>query len=274
MIDRDYMREDFGGNRGSFQGFLPSLSPCVKWIIIINIAVYLVTFLFVSSINFLGLNTRTPYLFPIQIFTSLFVHSPTDLFHIFFNMLALYFFGTYVEGILGTKRFLRLYFGAGIFGGIIFLVYCLILGKNAVAIGASGAVSGVVLYFCCLAPMATIIFIFIPVKAWVFGAFWIFYALFSMINELRHFTVTHVAHAAHLGGAIFGILFWKYEGLVRGWIERWQYNQERKRRESFLRDKKRMDELLDKVKREGLHTLSEEERAFLQKMSQRLKKGF
>ena len=275
MIDRDYMRRDSGrGGGGSLQMLMPRLTPVVKWIMVANVVGQVLVFAApVTVFHYLSLNTATPFLFPIQVFTYQFFHDPTNLFHLLLNMLVLYFFGTTVEGWLGPRRFLRLYLASGVAGGVFYLLFSLFRGGGGLCIGASGAVSGVVLYFCLIQPMAEILVIFIPVRAWVFGAFWVVYALYNMLVEIRFGAQNRVADAAHLGGALMGILFWRYEGLVRRWAEAFARKRLQKRARNLARDREKMDELLGKVKREGLHSLSEKERRFLQEMSGRLKRG-
>jgi len=94
-----------------------------------------------------------------------------------------------------------------------------------------------------------------------------------MLVEVRYGGGSRVADAAHLGGALMGIFFWRYEGIFRRWAANLARKRAEERARNLARDRERMDELLDKVKREGLHSLSEKERRFLQEMSGRLKRG-
>ena len=275
MIDRDYMRSDYGqGGGGGLRMLMPPLTPVVKWVMIANVVGQVLVFLSPGTfVHYLGLDTATPLLFPLQVFTYQFLHDPFNIFHLLLNMLVLYFFGTTVENWLGPRRFLRLYLGSGVAGGIFYLLFSLLRGGGGVCIGASGAVSGVVLYFCLVQPMAEILVLFIPVRAWVFGAFWVLYSLYNMLVEVRFGGMSHVADSAHLGGALLGILFWRYEGLVRRWADSWARKRALERARNLARDREKMDQLLDKVKREGLHSLSEKERRLLQEMSGKLKRG-
>jgi len=279
MVDRDYMRGDYGGGPGGgMQLQMPRLTPMVKLLIMANVAVYLVTFLasfFGAGYliqDYLGLNTALPWLFPLQVFTHQFLHSLSDLGHLFFNMLALYFFGTAVEGWLGSRRFLRLYLLAGVAGGLGFLCWALLRG-GGIAVGASGAVSGVVIYFCLVQPRAIIFLLFFPIRAWVFGAGWFCIETFALLVELRDGAGSNLAHSAHLGGALLGFLFWRYEGWMRRLLQAIAAKQAADRARKEARDRQRMDELLAKVNRQGLHALTEEERRFLQEMSRRMKGG-
>ncbi len=253
---------------------MPRLTPVVKWILLANVVGQVLVFASQDVVIYYGgLNTATPLLFPLQVFTYQFLHDPFNLLHLALNMMVLYFFGTTVEGWLGPRRFLRLYLVSGVAGGIFYLLFSLLRGGGGICIGASGAVSGVVLYFCLVQPMAEIIVLFIPVRAWLFGAFWVIYSLYNMLVEVRYGGGSRVADAAHLGGALMGIFFWRYEGIFRRWAANLARKRAEERARNLARDRERMDELLDKVKREGLHSLSEKERRFLQEMSGRLKRG-
>jgi len=85
-------------------------------------------------INF-GLWSKGTFLdYPWGIVTSMFIHD--GFFHLFANMITLYFFGTYLNRLIGSRRFLLVYFGGGILGSIFFIL----LAPPSVAIGASGAV--------------------------------------------------------------------------------------------------------------------------------------
>lgn len=135
-----------------------------------------------------------------RIFTSSFLH--VDFFHLFINMYTLLIFGPYVEARLGTDGFLVVYFGAILASGIISYY----VNKHNVlysSIGASDAVSGVVLSFCLFEPFAPLYIMFIPigVPAILYGA------LFMIISaQLMGKQGKIIAHEGHLGGAIAGVI--------------------------------------------------------------------
>jgi len=149
---------------------------------------------------------------PISPFISLFLHG--DIYHIAFNMLFLWIFGGPVEERVGSKRFLIFYFGAGLTAGIVNLVMELIARPNSTvgAIGASGAVSGIMalfLYRCFYSKLKLVINpillprqINVPVIPLVL--FWIFQDVVMGIFSMSH--STGVAHWAHVGGFAFGIV--------------------------------------------------------------------
>ncbi|MFC1956281.1 rhomboid family intramembrane serine protease [Chloroflexota bacterium] len=143
--------------------------------------------------SFFGL---TPALFlaqPWTIITNMFVHS--GFFHLFANMLTLYFFGTFFTRIVGESKFLMVYFAGGILGNIFFIL----LGPQFIpAVGASGAVFALGGALAVMTPKLKV-FVFpipIPIPLWaaVIGGFFILSFL------------PFVAWQAHLGGLIFGLI--------------------------------------------------------------------
>ncbi|MEM8936624.1 MAG: rhomboid family intramembrane serine protease [Pseudomonadota bacterium] len=135
-----------------------------------------------------------------RVFTSSFLHG--DYLHLAFNMLTLWFFGPTVEGILGTDGFLVVYFGAVLVSGIVSF-YVNRKKPDYSSIGASDAVSGVVLSFCLFFPMTPLYIFFIPIgiPAILYGV------LFMLISaNLLGRTGNRIAHEGHLGGALAGVL--------------------------------------------------------------------
>ncbi|MEK7265855.1 MAG: rhomboid family intramembrane serine protease [Pseudomonadota bacterium] len=134
-----------------------------------------------------------------RILTSSFLHA--NLAHLLLNMMTLFFFGPEVERLLGKSGFLVVYFGAIIASGLVSLR----VNRNNPAyasIGASDAVSGVVLSFCCFHPFQPlyIMFIPIPIPAILYGV------LFMAISaQLMERTNRVIAHEGHLGGALAGV---------------------------------------------------------------------
>ena len=129
-----------------------------------------------------------------------------DMGHLFFNMFALYFFGPMTERVWGAKKFLVFYLlcGAGAMG------LHLLIGGGSPVLGASGAISGVVLAFAMLFPNAKVMLLIppIPMKAKHMVLVFLGIDLFLGLSSYN----TGIAHFAHLGGALFGfllILFWR-----------------------------------------------------------------
>jgi len=223
-----------------------NLTPAVKNIIIINVLIYLACFV-VPGLNdaLTGYYFASPNFRPWQIVTHMFMHSQYDFTHIFFNMYALYLFGTALENYWGTKRFVIYYMTCGI--GAFFLhmgvgyleiqkmmsvlsdreIYQVMItgleeGKaykvqmvdlysaiNTGVVGASGAVFGVLLGFGMLFPNTELMLLFppIPLKAKYFV---MIYGAIEFFLAMRQTTGDNVAHYAHLGGMLFGYLLLKY----------------------------------------------------------------
>lgn len=134
-----------------------------------------------------------------RIITSSFLHA--NIPHLILNMLTLFFFGPEVERIFGMLGFLVIYFGAILASGAVSLK----VNRNNPgysSVGASDAVSGVVLSFCCFHPLQPlyIMFIPIPIPAILYGV--IFIALSAQLMER---TNRVIAHEGHLGGALAGV---------------------------------------------------------------------
>ncbi|WP_394420785.1 rhomboid family intramembrane serine protease [Tenacibaculum mesophilum] len=136
----------------------------------------------------------------IRMLTSGFLH--VDWLHLGFNMYALYLFGKVVDSSFGTFNFILIYFVSLISGSM----YSLYQHKKTPyysAVGASGAVSGVIFSSIMLYPSMELVMlpIPIPIPGYVFGVGYLLYSIYGMKNQ-----VGNIGHSAHLGGAIGGYL--------------------------------------------------------------------
>jgi membrane associated rhomboid family serine protease len=135
----------------------------------------------------------------IRMLTSGFLHA--DMGHLLFNMITFYFFAPVVSAYLGNVLFLAIYFGSLLFGSLL----TLILHKNDYnyrAVGASGAVTGILYSAILLQPdMMLGIFFIIPMPAYVFGILYLLYSIYGMKAKNDN-----IGHTAHFGGAIGGYL--------------------------------------------------------------------
>ncbi len=136
----------------------------------------------------------------IRILTSGFLH--VDQSHLFFNMLTLYFFADSVINYVGTPKFLAIYFGS-LLGGSLFALSFHKKEPYYSAVGASGAVMGVLYAAIMLNPGMNLylFFIPIPIPAYIFGVGYLLYSMFGMKKQWGN-----IGHSAHLGGAIGGFL--------------------------------------------------------------------
>ena len=132
----------------------------------------------------------------VRLLSSGFLHA--DWQHLIFNMISLYFFQDVIIGSMGNLLFLLIYFGSMLLGSI----FSLRIYKRHPyysAIGASGAVSGIIFAAIALYPTALSVN-FLP--GWLFGALYFGYSVFMMFNPQQG---DNLGHAAHLGGALFGL---------------------------------------------------------------------
>jgi membrane associated rhomboid family serine protease len=213
-------------NQGySRPGFWGMMSPVIKNLVIINTIMLIATWIIGDTMyEKLALFAfESPFFKPYQLITHMFMHG--DFWHLFFNMYTLMIFGTVLERIWGSKKFLLFYFVTGIGAA---LCHSLVLhlqydafveaGKIAAAtavlrtptVGASGAIYGVLLGYGMLFPDNRLQLIFPPVAM---KAKW-FVIIFGAIELITGLTGMggNIAHFAHLGGMLFGlimILIWK-----------------------------------------------------------------
>jgi membrane associated rhomboid family serine protease len=139
-----------------------------------------------------------------RMITGGFVHG--GLGHLAFNMITLYYFGPYLEAQIGSLAFLVVYFGAELAAhGLTLLLHKDTPGNSDV--GASGAISGLVFSFCLFQPFASIyLFFAIGIPAWLFAFSFVGFSVWAM-RKRESAAMGGIAHEAHLGGAIGGLVF-------------------------------------------------------------------
>jgi len=221
--------------------FLP---PGVKWLLIANVAVFVVEYFAVAltgrdPLRWLGLVPwevlSRGHLW--QLASYMFLHG--GFWHILINLLTLWMFGLDLERDWGTRRFLEYYFLCGVGAGVCVIVASLLFGgMGSRTIGASGAIYGLLLAFGLLYPDRVILFSFLfPIKAKYFVL------IIGAIAFMSSFSGgSGVSHIAHLGGMIFGYLYLKTRlprldllaGLKRHYRE-WKLERARRRFQIYLR---------------------------------------
>lgn len=222
-----------GSGRG---GFLSSLPPVTKNLIIINVIIFLASLInedFMIS-TFALFYPTSPFFRWWQVVTHMFMHG--GFWHIFFNMYTLLIFGCVVERIIGSRKFLLFYFICG-FGavalhlGVEYLQMQSFMStaaegsasaiqqiealKYTPTVGASGAIYGVLMGYAMLFPESKMTLLFPPVTLsakWmvvVFAAIELFTGVTGLAGSIAHF--------AHLGGMLIGwlmILWWRKRGVL------------------------------------------------------------
>lgn len=257
-------------------GFGRPWTPMVRMLILINGGVFLAELILGNRlIDPFQLDTSHPF----QIWrygTYLFLHHPGNVFHIFFNMFALWMFGSDMEDYFGSRRFLHYYFFTGIGAGLSVMFIDLFTGRPSYVIGASGAVFGVLLAFGLVYAervITLLIFFVLPVSmkakhfVIIFGVLEFLFGVSARTQGPG--TGGGIAHFAHLGGMVFGYLYLKGPklppSLRRGSL--FSSLKGRMERRRSVSDDQRMDDLLRKVNEQGIQSLTEEEKQFLHRMS-------
>lgn len=238
------------------RSFWASIMPVTKHLLIINVLMWLATIVFqragiIDLEEWLGLHFWKGSQFnPAQFFTYMFMHDSRGISHLFFNMFSLWMFGSLLERVLGSKKYLFYYISCGLGAALAQelvwqfswqdilathvtgpaasvddIIKSINQGNAAftldqfynilVTVGASGAVFGILLAFGMLfpnMPMYIIPFPF-PIKAkWMVIGYGVVELLFGVSGMM-----SGVAHFAHLGGMIFGFFilwYWKHQGNI------------------------------------------------------------
>lgn len=183
------------------------------WLILINVVLFIVFLALISSniipVDYIALRPSNIFsgLYLWTFLTSMFMHG--GIFHIFVNMFSLFFVGSLIEKILGHRRYLAFYLIAGLFAGLVFVLSSLVFPAdfNAYAVGASGALFGLVGLLVLLAPNLKVYVMFIPIPIKIK------YAAVGLLALLWIISITAnvgIGNTAHLGGLIAGLAYGLY----------------------------------------------------------------
>ena len=252
--------------------------PIFKKIIIINVIVFLLplvsnTFLFlfnipqINIIKFFDLhpNFEQIIMSPWSIITYSFFH--IDFFHIFWNMFILYIVSNYFLSFLDNKKFLEIYFYGAILGGLLFIVSYNIFPafENSFSplIGSSAAVYSLLIFVCAYFPDTSINLIFFNVKLKNLG---LFYVILSLIQIPFSNAGGNIAH---LGGAIFGFYYAKNYNSLKSPLDIFlkSFKKINVKPKNKIDNQVEIDKILDKIRKSGYESLSEKEKEFLFKNS-------
>lgn len=241
-----------------------SLSPAVKWILIINIAMFFIAQIPAAEPFLRQIVFDTGQFRPYQWFTYAFLHF--EPLHLIFNMLCLFFVGITVEEHLRTREFTYFYLACAVGGALMGYVVSTFAG-GSIVVGASGAIYGLLYALYRIHPEVQILaFFVIPIKLKYF------LVLMGLISLALIFNTTdRTAHFAHLGGLLTGIAWFRYSDSVIYLYQSWQ---SKKGQQEVMKEeeiKKNVDQILEKISKEGMGALTKKERQFLNKASNRFK---
>ncbi len=293
IYDRDYYRDEPGGFHIRKPGTI------IGWIIAINVIVFLASALLSDKVPVLRngvpvIDSRQPLneLLGLQagdllrpwfwwhFLTYGFCHASFG--HIFGNLLGLFFLGPPIEQRYGQREFLRLYLAMIVLAGIGWAAAELLVGARAASVvGASGAVTGVIILFALNYPRQTVLFMMIlPIPAWVLGVIVVLGDLWGSASQPGQ-----VAFQAHLTGAALAFLYWQgnwnFTRLTDKVSPAKLFHRRPKLRvhipDDEVADEKEaaraaeMDRILEKLHLEGEEKLTRKERRTLQNESRRLR---
>lgn len=187
-----------------------NIPKAVKHIILINILMLVLTYLNNPLMSrWFALNPITFLWKPWQLVTYMFMHGGIG--HLFFNMYTLFIFGSVLENVWGTKKFLTFYFVTGVGAALVNIGVQYLTGSFALTVGASGAIYGILMGYAMLYPDSVLTLLFPPVSL---KAKWfvLIFAGIELLLGISNNPADNVAHFAHLGGLIFAfllIMYWK-----------------------------------------------------------------
>jgi membrane associated rhomboid family serine protease len=292
--DRDYNRDEVA-TRSGLPGFQFSSQSVILSLIVINVVVFLLDS-FTAEIKYAdGSTDGTHWLSRMmaidqskfwQVWTFLthgFAHASlttkVGIWHIAGNMITLWFLGRPVEQRMGRVEFLKFYPAAIVVAGFGWAIVYAIFhsGGNAFIVGASGAVSAVVVVFVFMYPKETVYLMgVLPIPAWALGVLLLVSNLFHAFDP-----ASHIAWEAHLFGALFGLAYyklgWKLERFQFGWLSSMFKPRSKLRVHNPDAGNEKLqeqaDQILAKISAQGQDSLTSKERRIMKKYSQSLRKN-
>jgi membrane associated rhomboid family serine protease len=271
--------------RGFGASFGYTLTPWVKRLLIANAVVFILVIAVPALGAWLAFIPARTFMRPWTLITYMFVHA--GFFHLFFNMLILFFFGPPLEGMWGGREFIKFYLVAGLGGAVLSYFFAF----QSPIVGASGAIYGVMLAFAMNWPNMYIhIWGILPVKAKYLVGFLAAVSVAALVGGAQD----GVAHWAHLGGFAAGFLYLKFNDELTSRVDRLRTFVSRRKlqvdkgsegesvasskaRRAQRREEDRVldevDRVLDKISTSGLQSLSEEEIRLLDDVSKRYRQN-
>jgi membrane associated rhomboid family serine protease len=271
--------------RGFGASFGYTLTPWVKRLLIANAVVFILVIAVPVLFAWLAFIPARTFVRPWTLITYMFVHA--GFFHLFFNMLILFFFGPPLEGMWGGREFIKFYLVAGLGGAVLSYFFAF----QSPIVGASGAIYGVMLAFAMNWPNMYIhIWGILPVKAKYLVGFLAAVSVAALVGGAQD----GVAHWAHLGGFAAGFLYLKFNDELTSRVDRLRTFVSRRKlqvdkgsegepaasskaRRAQRREEDRVldevDRVLDKISTSGLQSLSEEEIRLLDDVSKRYRQN-
>ncbi len=306
IYDREYYRRE----GPSFLYAIGMQGQVIKWLLAINVALFIAQLLTPMTRTSFGLVTdlfvldtaRVMHGEVWRLLTYAFLHDTHTIWHIVFNMLFLWWFGNDIETLYGPKEFLAIYLVSAVAGGVAFEALWLLTGDgrtpgwllggqphSTYCLGASGAVTAVMVLCACHFPRRVILLFFIlPVPIWLFVVFQVAQDAFVFVGGIK----TGTAVVVHLAGAGFAFAYYKAHWHLLSWVpdfRAWKRARSRPKLRVFRGEEEvrqrvaagpppvsgdmdeqleaKLDAVLEKVARYGQESLTESEKQILQRAS-------
>ncbi|MCF7956768.1 MAG: rhomboid family intramembrane serine protease [Phycisphaerae bacterium] len=270
IYERDYNRDGYRGGSGGVRISLPPITPVVKWLLIINFSVFIVSLLGpIGELlgKWFAVSTMTvSQSFQLwRVITYQFLHA--DVWHVVFNMIGLYFFGPRLESLWSSRRFLKFYLICGAMGGFLYplLYHAGFPGMTpGYLIGASGAVLGII---------AACAIMFPHVKVYIYGIIpiplIILAGILVLVSMVGLFTGGNKGgEAAHLAGMAVGAIY----VLWQPWVQTTRIKMNEGRWKKKIVEERELhatvDQILDKVHKSGMKSLTRKEKQILKKATE------
>ena len=252
-------------------------SNSVQRLIIINIVLFIVPFFFETFTYLFALENFSFIVFftieadlmklilkPWSVFTYGFIHG--GFYHLFWNMLMLYYFGNLLQNIFGDKLIYSVFFNGIIFGGLFYVIsyniFPVFKGATSQMIGSSAGVMAVLFYLTSYSPNMNIRLFIANIKL-------VYIAVFLLILDVIQIPSGNSGgHIAHIGGAITGycMLKYNYQGFdLFSFISFFKSKSMSKKNNINYNkiDQKRIDQILDKISESGYDSLTKDEKNYL-----------
>jgi membrane associated rhomboid family serine protease len=284
--NRDYYRDERSVGSWERQGGGEAWSA-VTGVLLITIGCFIAQMLFGPGFtNRLELNSQAVQRGAVwQLLTYAFLHSTGNIWHIVLNMWVLHMSGRDFEARRGSREFIAFYLTAAVISGLTVFVWESTIGRGAPVLGASGATSALLMVLAFTYPRAEVrLFGVLPMRMLTFAVLIILLDSLPLLQELSgRPTGDRIAHSAHLGGIVFGILYQRNNWRILDWIPWSGATALRRtlRRQPQLKVHRpvepateedfdqRVDALLEKVAQHGEASLTDAERHVLVEASRR-----
>jgi len=272
LYDRDYTQADFHSEQSRYRYApqmrmsFPKITPVVKWLLIINISVFLAAItirplgIFIYSWFQLDATSLGRALQPWRLITYQFLHDPGFVWHIFFNMLGLFFLGPTLERHWGSRKFLPFYLGCGVAGALFyyFLVAVRFLPSGQM-VGASGSILGMLAACAILFPHFVVFILLFPVPIRIAAIGLTAVYLVAILTK----GANAGGDAAHLAGMAAGAGYvfsqpWRDKFKFKLHAGNWEKRMAEQRKLQF-----EVDRILAKVHNSGIQSLSPREKKIL-----------